>query len=289
MKIALFLLISFAWSWTVFGLFHQSGGLEGQSALAMPIMFVAMLGPALGAILCTLVFDRARWGTALGFSGFGRSRVLIWIVLAWVMAIVLVAGSIALTGGLAPGGFQDPVASFVAQLQALAPDEPLPMDPALLLALQLGLGLPIGIAANTVLLTISEELGWRGWLQPRLMGLGFWPMCLVTGVIWGLWHAPIILMGYNFPGLGVGGVGAMIVFTVMTTPYVALAAERGGVWAAGAFHGAINALAGLSVLFLASTDWPWNGLLGIGGFGVMAVGLPLIWLYRRAKPLSMRA
>lgn len=286
MKVGLFLVIAFGTSWAIFAGYHQLGGFDGQPLLALPFLSAAMMGPALAAVICTLIFDRARWGASLGFSGLSWTKVMTWALLGWAMALVLVILGLVLSGVFSPEGFGDPRAIMQAQLENLAPQEPLPMNITTLLILQLVVGVPVGLIFNTFFLTISEELGWRGWLQPRLMGLGFWPMCLISGIIWGLWHTPIIAMGYNYPGLGLWGVGAMVVFTTLLTPYVALARERGGVWAAGAFHGAINALAGLSVLFLAANTWPWNGLLGVGGFGVMALGLPLIWFYRRAKPVS---
>ncbi|WP_313813055.1 CPBP family intramembrane glutamic endopeptidase, partial [Glutamicibacter sp.] len=46
---------------------------------------------------------------------------------------------------------------------------------------------------------MGEEIGWRGWLWPRLQKYGRVPAIFVSGVIWGLWHAPLILLGYNYP------------------------------------------------------------------------------------------
>lgn len=40
---------------------------------------------------------------------------------------------------------------------------------------------------------LGEEIGWRGFLAAKLMDVAAFPVAaLVTGVIWGLWHAPII-------------------------------------------------------------------------------------------------
>ena len=66
--------------------------------------------------------------------------------------------------------------------------------------------------------TFGEEFGWRGYLQPKLMPLGIRKAILLTGFIWGLWHAPVILMGYNY-GLAYWGAPflgplAMIWFTM---------------------------------------------------------------------------
>ncbi|WP_340681246.1 CPBP family intramembrane glutamic endopeptidase [Natrinema gelatinilyticum] len=45
----------------------------------------------------------------------------------------------------------------------------------------------------------GEEFGWRGLLFLKRSPLGFWRVSLLTGVVWGLWHAPLIVQGYNSP------------------------------------------------------------------------------------------
>jgi len=51
------------------------------------------------------------------------------------------------------------------------------------------------------LAALGEELGWRGFLLPRLAGrIGLWPAALAIGLIWGVWHLPpdfIALKGYG--------------------------------------------------------------------------------------------
>ena len=46
---------------------------------------------------------------------------------------------------------------------------------------------------------MGEELGWRGFLLPKLLPIGQWKAILVSGLIWGFWHAPVIAQGHNFP------------------------------------------------------------------------------------------
>ena len=73
----------------------------------------------------------------------------------------------------------------------------------LMVLLQL-IQVPFGAIING-LLTLGEETGWRGFLLPALRPLGTWPALLVSGAAWGLWHAPIVLLGYNFDRPNIGG------------------------------------------------------------------------------------
>lgn len=65
----------------------------------------------------------------------------------------------------------------------------------LMVALQLVLGYPF-----VVLLILGEEIGWRGYLQEKVInGFGAFKGILLLGLVWGIWHMPIALQGVNFP------------------------------------------------------------------------------------------
>ena len=52
----------------------------------------------------------------------------------------------------------------------------------------------------------GEEYGWRAYLQDRLFPLiGSYKGVLILGIIWGLWHIPLIFMGVIYPGQPVLG------------------------------------------------------------------------------------
>lgn len=103
-----------------------------------------------------------------------------------------------------------------------------------------------------MLFTMGEELGWRGFLLPRLLPLGQWKAVLWSGLIWGLWHAPVIVQGHNYPGYPILGVFMMIIFCFLLGTIIAwLYINTKSPWVAALIHGAVNAIAGLPVLFLA--------------------------------------
>ncbi len=79
------------------------------------------------------------------------------------------------------------------------------------------LGLPL--LASVALIggmarTLGEEIGWRGFLLPRLVGqFGFTVGCLVSGCVWALWHYPVLLFAdYN---AGTNAAYALTCFTLM--------------------------------------------------------------------------
>jgi membrane protease YdiL (CAAX protease family) len=91
-------------------------------------------------------------------------------------------------------------------------------------------------------LNFGEEWGWRGYLLPRLLPLGQWPALLLSGAVWGLWHAPLILMGFDYPrspilGLALITLVGMIFGTLLGWTRLA----TGSVWPAVLGHAAIDA------------------------------------------------
>lgn len=106
-----------------------------------------------------------------------------------------------------------------------------------------------GVVAQFIprmLFAMAEEWGWRGYLEPRLAALHVpdVPRHLLVGVIWALWHFPLILStGYTtmpylifLPMFMIGVVVAAIV-------YGQLRKKSGTVWTSVLMHGAGNTVA----------------------------------------------
>lgn len=125
--------------------------------------------------------------------------------------------------------------------------------PLLRVVLGLALGAPAAqdvpvasllLALPTVLVlqslfAVGEEAGWRGWLHTQLRPFGFWPAALLTGGMWALWHAPIVL------ALGLHGreIIAYLGTIIAIAPLLAAARElTGTAWAAVVGHGLLNSL-----------------------------------------------
>ena len=87
----------------------------------------------------------------------------------------------------------------------------------------------------------GEEFGWRGYLLPKLMPLGKWKAYTLVGIIWGLWHAPLVLAGFNYPGFRMLGVLGMIGMTTTFGFYInEMTLRHRSSILAGWMHGAFN-------------------------------------------------
>ncbi len=155
-------------------------------------------------------------------------------------------------------------------------------------AIQIVFALTLAPLINT-LLALGEELGWRGFLLPEMLPLGQWRAILLSGVIWGFWHAPAILQGHNYPSQPVLGVFLMVVFTVLLGAFFSwLYLRTGSPWAPALAHGSLNAVAGLPLLFLTGVD------ITIGGTLASLIGwIPLVlfvgWLiWTRRLPVDLK-
>jgi len=122
------------------------------------------------------------------------------------------------------------------------------------------------------LVALGEEIGWRGYLLPRLMPLGKTRAYLVLGVIWGLWHMPLVLIGFTYPNQPILGTLAFIAMTTAIGIYInELTLENTSCLLAAWVHGIFNSqkLGMWSLLFPR-----YNPLLG-GFSGVVGI---LVWL-----------
>ncbi len=131
-----------------------------------------------------------------------------------------------------------------------------------------------------LIITFGEEYGWRGYLQSELVRLGRIRGVGLLGVIWGIWHWPVIWMGYNYPGQPVLGSVLMVVFTVLLAYFLAYAVFKSrGVWTAAYLHGLFNQT--LAIIMLAiymPTSIIWSFTIGIPG---LLLAVPVILLILR--------
>lgn len=140
-------------------------------------------------------------------------------------------------------------------------------------------GLIAGLTINAVA-GFGEESGWRGFMVREYKHLNFWNASLRIGIIWGIWHAPLILMGHNYPEHNLIGVGMMTVWCILLSPlflYVRL--KTRSVIAASIMHGTLNASAGIPILYLTGGNDLTLGVTGFSGFIALAMAILVMTVY----------
>lgn len=150
-----------------------------------------------------------------------------------------------------------------------------------MLAITLFSGLYAGITINGIF-AFGEEIAWRGYLLKLLKGKKFMTTALLTGTIWGLWHAPIILNGHNYPQHPVIGVLMMIVFCVLLTPMLMYFRQKSGsVIVPAIMHGTFNGVVGITLILVTPANDLLYGASGLAGFITLALIDAVIYIYDR--------
>lgn len=258
-------------SWALAGLFYLSGVRLG-GPLFFPFSLLYMWIPGLIALGLARRegLNLLRWSRPNRFWG-----------LAWLLPVLLTLLSVPVSLLFGPWlGLE----GFLRQLPPQLPLQALP-PPAVLLLLVVLQALLAGATFN-LLAALGEELMWRGYLWEQVRGLGFWRAAWLIGGVWGVWHAPLILQGYNYPQHPLLGVLWMTLFTLLLSPWMLYLRERGGsVWVAALFHGTLNAAGALGHVLVERTSDLLVGILGLAGFVVLlAANLVLYALRRRGGP-----
>ena len=135
----------------------------------------------------------------------------------------------------------------------------------------------------------GEEFGWRGYLLPRLMPFGQSKALVLSGLIWGLWHAPLILMGYRYGQYRILGIIFFTVLLIFLGMYIGyLRLKSGSSILAGFAHGVFNAQAyGIWTVIFADVDPLLGGLSGLTGILAFAI-LGIYYLKITDKPANLR-
>jgi len=255
-------------------------GIPFTGAVATVVAMAYMLVPAL-----VVVGLARRWGVRIGRYGL-RVPVRWELVLAPLAPMVITAltvlaatllgfGELDLSGHALVERMQAQGQGQVAELAASQLDK-LPIN-VILLAF---LAAPVAGFTINGLFGLGEELGWRGFLQRELAPLGFGRASALIGAIWGFWHAPLILLGHNFPEHPRLGVLVMTVACVplgIVISWVTLRAQT--VIGAAVAHGTLNALAGVPMMSLRGGTNLEILQLGYAGIAatVLLAAAALIW------------
>jgi membrane protease YdiL (CAAX protease family) len=237
-----------------------------------------MFMPLLGVLIMLLIVTRDGYG-ATGWADLGLHRLGLrgwWLALLAPLTILLLSYGIVWSLGVAT------------------------------LKLSTGAGSLIEFAFNllldgmvfSVLFALGEEVGWRGYLLPRLLPLGPTRAMFLSGLLHGFWHLPIIFLTPFYHGEGNRLVVVslfLLTFTVGGVLYGYLRLTTNSIWPVALFHGAWNTVwGGLNAVTVASSALATEYLAGESGLltllSAMIVAAWLLYLLRkRPQPAALPA
>lgn len=152
----------------------------------------------------------------------------------------------------------------------------LPISPIWLI---LAGGLIAGITVNGIA-AFGEEIGWRGFFLYQFRKMSFVKASVLIGFIWGIWHAPLILTGHNFPQHPQFGVLMMVVLCVLLTPLIMyFTIKAKSVLAAAVLHGTMNATVAISIIPITGGNDLLSGMPGLSGMLAITVILGILFIY----------
>jgi membrane protease YdiL (CAAX protease family) len=131
-----------------------------------------------------------------------------------------------------------------------------------------------------IVIAFGEEYGWRGYLQSELLKMGRVRGVLLLGVIWGAWHWPLILMGYNYPGYPLLGVVLMTLYTTGLAVVLGYAVLRSGSVLLAAFLHALNNQVLNFIAFLGFKPFDPAFSFGIGIYGIATLAIVALLVLR---------
>ncbi|MDR7328965.1 CPBP family intramembrane glutamic endopeptidase [Corynebacterium guangdongense] len=287
--VAVFLAVAFGLAYLIDAVVAATDSLG--TALGLGLILVRMLTPLVATVVVCRWVTHERWPVVVGLGRASLTDGRWRRVLAYsLLGIVLVAATTFLaTGAAILGGWLIPDWAMSATLQKSLDAGAGTLPPAPVLAALFLVQATLFGATINALFALGEEVGWRGWLHTALEPLGPVPTVGLTGLVWGLWHAPLIMMGYNYddqlnPVLAVGAftLFCMVFGAVLTW----LRTVSASVIPAAVAHGVFNAFSTLPAVLVASGD-TWDrvmaGPVGLPTAVIFAAVAALLWAVGGAR------
>ena len=286
--LGLYLLVAFGLAWLCQVYASLMLIRDGNAAVYRLLLTVSMFCPLAATLLVNKVY--LHQPTGIGWKVQGKRR---WWLAAWFGPAVLTVLGAALYFAVFPYRL-DLSGSWLATAYGGE------MDAATLRS-ELGVSnasylLETGLFAITLappinmLAAVGEEAGWRGYMMVCLKEqFGLLNARLLGGVIWGVWHWPIMLLtgyeyGTNYLGAPVLGLVVWcVVCFALNTLLDWLYEKTGCIWVPAIAHGAFNAVVGLFVVLTNPADAYYNvlGPMPIGLIGMLPMLALAVWLTLR--------
>lgn len=244
-RILIYVLISFLLPWTML-LVNSLSGNTYESEMTRVIFIFSMLCPAI-AVLATIKLTKedvllvGEKSLNLGISFKGKKKW--WFVLGIFTPVIYVELGYLFYYLLFPKAYE------VAVLDEIVA--------AFGIKRELIWIVTIYYVINSIMFSIGglgEEIGWRAYLYPKLEELmGEGKALLVGGVIWAVWHFPMLYIGHNFGkdywGAPWTGFLTFIIYCIAAgSVFYLFTKKTKSVWAAAFMHAVHNTIASASIL-----------------------------------------
>ena len=222
----------------------------------------AMLIPLLAVLFTQLIFKEPVFRN-LGIS-FKFNR---WWWIGWLLMPVVALAVLGVTL-LMPGARWTPDSELIQMTLAQMPEG---FGVWGIIGISLISGLITGATINAVF-GFGEEIAWRGFLMKEFKGRKLLTAALWIGIIWGFWHAPIILNGHNYPQHPAAGVFMMVAMCLLLTPILMYFRQKSGsVIVPAIMHGTFNAVVGITNLMVTPANDLLYGGPGLAGMIVLLI------------------
>ena len=287
-SLALYFLLAFGLAW----LCQVYGSLlllrDGNAAVYRALLSVSMFCPLVAVLAVKKVYLHQPTGIGWKVRGKRRYWLAAWFgpavftVLAALLYFAVFSSRLDLSGSwlvTAYGGEMD-AETLRSQLGVSS----------LSYILETGLFAITLAPPINMLFAVGEEAGWRGYMMPQLKErFGLLNGRLLGGVIWGVWHWPIMLLtGYEYGTnyLGAPALGLVVwcvVCFALNTLLDWLYEKTGCIWVSAIAHGAFNAVAALFTVLTYPADAYYNvlGPTPIGLIGMLPMLAAAVWLTLR--------
>jgi len=287
-RVLIYIVITFllTWIYSLLIVYPIANGeaLNGVPALATQLaVAAAMFFPAIGVLLTRLITKEGFKDVWLHPHLKGNIKHYL---LAWFGPGILTIAGMGVYFLLFPENLDLSFSYFAATLEAAGtPMETLPIPIGLLMLVQCVQALFMAPALNFIT-CFGEEWGWRGYLLPKVSRhFSTVPTMLITGIIWGLWHAPLTIIGHNY-GLGYWGfpftgIAMMCLFCITLGIFLSFVTlKTGSCIPAIIGHGAVNGIAAIGIYFTYDGGNPFvgpapTGIIGMIPFILVAVFMVL--------------
>ena len=251
------------WSLQIFGIFVTPQGF--QRLFKIDLGWALMLIPTICVIILQL-FDREKLFEDLNIS----IRINWWFLIAFIVPFVysfLTLGISILLPNISFSINHDTYLSLLnSDVRETAKQQISQFTPLGYLGYRLYRAFIVGLISIPV--AFGEELGWRGYLLKKLKNKTLFHASLFIGIVWGIWHFPLILfLGVNYPQHSVAGVGMMIIWCTLLTPVmIYITIKSKSVIPPAVFHAFVNSSGFITIMFIKGGSDLTYANTGLAGF-----------------------